>query len=172
MKKDIKYNEIIVIPENIKSVKEILFIKEPFKKAKFDIRYEKGYNRFMKYLKEKEYPVGYSFIFYKLFKEDHEVFFTVDGGFCKISNEDKYSMILYRMPTHTEEDVQRYVRKTASLIKREIGKLNTLLLNEENQNMLVEYRQRLSSMYYACLPNITLFDDCLCTDKSVLENKE
>lgn len=170
MKKDVKYNEIIIIPDNIKSIKEILFIKEPFKKAKFDIRNEKGYNKLMKYLKEKEYPLGYSFIFYKLYGEDHEVFFTIDGGYCKLTNEENYTMLLYRIPTHTQEDVAKYIRKTASLIKQSISKLNSLHVGDDDKDVFIEYRHILSNMYYACLPNITLYSDCLVVDKSMLKN--
>ena len=162
-------NIIFLIPDNIENIGEILSITEKPNKSKYDIGNKNGYTNFMKYIKQKEYPTGYSFLFWRTCSPEDSEFF-VDGGFVKIDGDDdgNYSLILYRQPPKNDKELNRYLTTTRNLIKTNIAKLNSLKINVKDKDKFLEIRYELAKLYYQCQPELEVFDRCLFVDTSKL----
>ena len=104
-------------------------------------------------------------------KEDMEYFKDTTMGSVVVMGRKTYESIGKALPgrinivlTHDSSYAAKgaHVLTTPDEVK--------MVIKELNKDVFIEYRRILSNMYYACLPNITLYSDCLVTDKSVLKN--
>lgn len=165
-------NIIYLIPIDITDINQIVCIKEKHINPKFDIRFESGYNKLLKLLKKKEYPLGYSFLFYKIYLQDSdENEYMIDGGTCRIyKNDNNYELLLFRQPPtkDTQEEIANYIRKTGKIIKESIKQLNSLDITETDKKKFISIRKEIADMYYSCIPTtLTVYDKCLIHDDSM-----